>query len=35
VNAQGTLEITGLKGDQIVAENIRELKAVWQKPLNF
>jgi phosphoribosylformylglycinamidine synthase len=35
VNAEEMLEISGLKGNRIVAENIHELKAAWQKPLNF
>jgi phosphoribosylformylglycinamidine synthase len=35
VNAEGTLRIKGLKGNLIMDEDIHELKAVWQKPLNF
>jgi phosphoribosylformylglycinamidine synthase len=35
VNAEEMLEISGLKGNRIVAENIHELKAAWQKSLNF
>jgi phosphoribosylformylglycinamidine synthase len=30
-----TLTIIGIHGNTIVEENINELKAVWQKPLNF
>ena len=35
VTAEGTLRIRGLKGNLIIDEDIYELKAVWQKPLNF
>jgi phosphoribosylformylglycinamidine synthase len=35
VTAEGTLRIMGLKRTLIVDEDIQELKAVWQKPLNF
>ncbi|MFH1081752.1 MAG: phosphoribosylformylglycinamidine synthase subunit PurL [Pseudomonadota bacterium] len=35
VNAQGTLKITGFNGNLIIDDDIHELKAVWQKPLNF
>jgi phosphoribosylformylglycinamidine synthase II len=35
VNAEGTLRIKGLNENLIIDEDIHELKAVWQKPLNF
>jgi phosphoribosylformylglycinamidine synthase II len=35
VNTEGTLKIKGFKDNLIIDENIHELKAVWQKPLNF
>ena len=35
VVAAGELLIKGLKGDRIIAADIKELKAAWQKPLNF
>ncbi len=35
VTAEGALRIKGLKGSLIIDEDIYELKAVWQKPLNF
>jgi len=35
VLAEELLIINGLKGNRVVEENIIELKAAWQKPLNF
>jgi phosphoribosylformylglycinamidine synthase len=35
VNAEETLRVKGLGGNLIIDEDIHELKAVWQKPLNF
>ncbi len=35
VLASGLLTITGLQGGVIIEEEISELKAAWQKPLNF
>jgi phosphoribosylformylglycinamidine synthase II len=35
VTVEGTLRIKGLKGNLIIDNDIHELKAVWQKPLNF
>ena len=35
VLAEGLLKIDGLDGKRIIEEDINELKAVWQRPLNF
>jgi len=35
VLAEGLLKIDGLDGNRIVEEDINELKAAWQRPLNF
>jgi phosphoribosylformylglycinamidine synthase len=35
VLAEGLLKIDGLDGERIVEEDINELKAAWQRPLNF
>jgi len=35
VLAEELLIINGLKGNRVVEEDINELKAAWQKPLNF
>jgi phosphoribosylformylglycinamidine synthase len=35
VLAEGILKIDGLDGNRIVEEDINELKAVWQRPLDF
>lgn len=35
VAADGLLQITGLSGNLVVKEKISNLKALWQKPLNF
>jgi phosphoribosylformylglycinamidine (FGAM) synthase-like enzyme len=32
---EGLLKINGIRGNRIVEEDIDELKAVWQKPLDF
>jgi phosphoribosylformylglycinamidine synthase len=35
VRAEGVLEVTGMKGNNIIREHINDLKAAWQKPLDF
>ena len=35
VTSSGKLVIDGLRGNRVLEESITELKAVWQKPLNF
>ena len=35
VIAEGLLKINGIKGNRIIEEDICELKAAWQKPLDF
>ena len=35
VLAEGLLKIDGLAGNRIIEEDINELKAAWQRPLNF
>ncbi|MGZ3649351.1 MAG: AIR synthase-related protein, partial [Syntrophales bacterium] len=35
VLAEGLLKIDGLDGERIVEEDVNELKAAWQRPLNF
>ena len=35
VLAEGLLKIDGIDGERIIEEDINELKAVWQRPLNF
>jgi phosphoribosylformylglycinamidine synthase len=35
VLAEGLLKIDGLNGKRIIEEDINELKAAWQRPLNF
>ncbi len=35
VIAEGKLIISGLRGNRIVEADICELKAAWQKPLDF
>ena len=35
VLAEGLLKIDGLDGNRIIEEDINELKAAWQRPLNF
>ncbi len=35
VIAEGLLKIDGISGDRIIEEDINELKAAWQKPLDF
>jgi phosphoribosylformylglycinamidine synthase len=35
VLAEGLLKIDGLDGNRIVEEDINQLKAEWQRPLNF
>jgi len=35
VLAEGLLKIDGIDGERIIGEDINELKAVWQRPLNF
>jgi hypothetical protein len=35
VLAEGLLKINGLDGKRIVEADINELKAAWQRPLNF
>jgi len=35
VLAEGLLKIDGIDGKRIIDEDINELKAVWQRPLNF
>jgi phosphoribosylformylglycinamidine synthase len=35
VLAEGLLKINGLDGNRIVEEDINELKAAWQRPLDF
>jgi phosphoribosylformylglycinamidine synthase subunit PurSL len=35
VLSEGVLKINGIKGTRIIEEDIKVLKAAWQKPLNF
>ena len=35
VTDSGKLEVTGIKGTTVISQNISELKAAWQKPLNW
>jgi hypothetical protein len=35
VLAEGLLKIDGLDGKRIIDEDINQLKAAWQRPLNF
>ena len=35
VLAEGLLKIDGIDGERIIDEDINELKAAWQRPLNF
>jgi len=35
VRVEGVLEVTGMKGNNIIREHINDLKAAWQKPLDF
>jgi phosphoribosylformylglycinamidine synthase len=35
VTAEETLRISGIDGKPMIDEDIHELKAAWQKPLNF
>jgi hypothetical protein len=33
--AEGLLKMDGIRGNRIIEEDISELKAAWQKPLDF
>jgi len=35
VTEQDAVEITGLKGSQVITLNITDLKDAWQKPLRW